>query len=656
MEEELTEQEKARMRAITTYRKVVCGILLRWWPCFIIAFIVVFSLLAAFLAIKTSKSVSRYEAKTRLLFNPKKVLRVDTPSDKQIMSILDRKSLKRRVAEKVPMDDEEIMCLSVDMKIVQEKRPTNLFTLTADSKTSEGAVEKANAYAQILIDEYVTFRTSDLADWKKSIEGRRKRVLDEISEVDADESAIKSRTGVLTPKEAIIALNKLVSDQRWNLSALGVDLANEELKKRKLESNVGGSGPAVMANAQAIRRRVDALSLLDAELVKLRERYTDINPKVAGKMQERNERIAELKEFLKSKGAEDLDLDQIDQIERSAGELVDCATRIEAIMEKKRALEQEISDNEKKALSLAASVQAYDRLQSRRQDLMTTMHDLDEQLGGISYAESSLRNDLRQIERAGGSGDGGPFGVKQAVISFVGASACSGGLVFLVVLLELLFGKVRGGSEVAAHDGINFIGSLPKSGAMPQDEEQEVMGVVAMRTLLAAKDAKAVLLCRLPGAEVDRSFSEKIDYMASMSGVSCFLLDVVSMDGFVPPEGSEQMLGISRNGQRGWFPAANRFAMAPTEQELLRADLATLGETFDNVFLRMEGGVRIGGTFFDQLLELCGAAMLFVGTGSTSRRVFAYARRHLKASGKPVIAIATGAGEKTVRAEMEEFS
>ena len=656
MEEELTEEEKARMRTITTYRKVVCGILLRWWPCFVTVFVVVFALLSAYLAVKASKSVKRYEAKTRLLFNPKKVLRVEAPNDKQLMSILDRRSLKRRVAEKVPMDEVENMCLSADMKIVQERRPTNLFTLTADSKTPDGAVAKANAYAQILIDEYVAFRSSDLADWRKSLDERRKKLVDEISEIDAEESAIKSRTGVLTPKEAILALNKLVSDQRRNLSALGVDLANEELRKRKLEASVGGSGPAVMANAQAIRRRVDALSSLEAELLTLRERYTDINPKVAGKIQERDERIAEMKEFLKSKGAEDLDIDKIDQIEKAAGELIDCATRIEAITEKRRALEQEISDNEKKALALAATVQDFDRLESRRQDLAATLHDIDEQLDGISYAESSLRNDLRQIERAGGSGDGGPFGPKQAVFAFGGAVACSGWLVVLVVVLELVLGKVRGGREVAAYDGINFIGSLPKPGAMPETEAQEVMGVIAMRALLAGKDAKAVLLCRLPGAELDRGFLAKMDYMSSMSGASCFLLDVVSQDGFVPPDGAEQMLGISRSGQRGWFPAANRFAMAPTEQELVKADLAALGETFDNVFVRMEGGVRIGGTFFDQLLELCDAAMLFVGTGSTSRRVFAYARRHLKASGKPVIAIATGAGEKTVRAEMEEFS
>ena len=65
---------------------------------------------------------------------------------------------------------------------------------------------------------------------------------------------------------------------------------------------------------------------------------------------------------------------------------------------------------------------------------------------------------------------------------------------------------------------------------------------------------------------------------------------------------------------------------------------------------------RIGGSFFDQLLELCGGALLLVGAGRTPRTVFAYARRHLKASGKPVLAIATDAKVKTVRKEMEELT
>ena len=191
---------------------------------------------------------------------------------------------------------------------------------------------------------------------------------------------------------------------------------------------------------------------------------------------------------------------------------------------------------------------------------------------------------------------------------------------------------------------------------MPEAEALEVMGVVAQKALVAGKDSKNILVCRLPGVEVDRRFVEKMDYMATMAGTSSCLLDVVSQNGFTPPEGVEQMLGVVRSGAHGWFPVSNRFAMAPTELELLRVDLVTLGETFDNVFIRMEGGIRVGGTFFDQLLGLCGGALLLVGTGRTPRAVFAYARRHLKASGKPVFAIATGAKANTIKKEMEELT
>ena len=188
------------------------------------------------------------------------------------------------------------------------------------------------------------------------------------------------------------------------------------------------------------------------------------------------------------------------------------------------------------------------------------------------------------------------------------------------------------------------------------DEEREAMGVISLKTLLAAEGAKTIFVCKLPGADPNPKFSTVMDYTASMSGTQCFLLDIVSHDGFVPPEGAEEMIGVVRKAQHGWFPAANRFALAPTELQLLKADIATICETFDNVFVRIEGVVRVGGTFFDQLLELSGAVLLLVGEGSTPRRDFAFARRHLMSSGKRVMAIATGAGARRVKADMEVMS
>jgi len=656
MEDDMSEEERARLRGLVAFQKVVLGIAMRWWSLFFVVFCVLATVFSLYLWMRGSKSVKRYEASTRLIFSPKKIARVDSLGDRQLMTILERPSLKRRVAELVDMDEMERMCLTSDMKIEQGRRQGNLFILTAASKTRKGAFAKVNAYADILVEEYVAFRTKDMENWRQSLEDRRKALVEKLGDVDAEESAFKARTGALTPSEALVALNALISDQRRNDAALGVDAANEELKRRKLESIVGESGPAVMANAQAIRKRVDAIAAIDAELVSLREKYTDINPRVSGKVSEREERKAELEEFLKSKGAEGIDLEKIDQIEKAAGELADCVTRLDAIGERRMALRREISDNEKRAASLASVVMDYERIVTRREDISASLRELDDQLGGISYAIGSLRNDLRQIERTGGADDHGPFGAKKGVVALGGAFVVSGALLFAVIVFELLFGKVRGGSEVAAYDGIQFLGSLPRKGAMSPEEARESMGVVALKTLLAAKDAKTIFVCRLPGVVENKEFAESMDFTASMSGSRCFLLDIVSQEGFAPPEGAEELIGVVKSGQRGWFPAATRFALAPTELQMLKADIAALGESFDNVFVRIEGVVRVGGTFFDQLLELSDAVLLMVGDGKTPRRAFAFARRHLKASGRLVMAVATESSAKRVRSDMEVLS
>ncbi len=654
MAEELTEQERARMQQLMTLQKVVFGIILRWWPLFVCVMLICAFSAASYLWWRGSQSVKRYEAQTRLLYSPKKIERVDAPSDKQLMSILERKSLKRRVAEHVAMTLDERMCLSVDMEIIQERRPTNLYTLKAASKTHMGAVDKVNAYAEILIDEYVEYRGKDLESWKASLDARRASFVEKLAAIESEEAELKARTGVLSPQEALVALNSLISDQRRNDSALGVELANEELKKKKLEVLVGANGKAVSENAMAIRRRVEAIESVDKELVGLRELYTDINPKVAGKLDEKRNLVREMEEFLKSKGAVGLDIDKIDLIEKSAGELAECVTRLEAIGEKRHALKQEIRDNEKRAATYGKLMPDYEKLEVRKADAMQSMRDLDDQLGGIAYAVESLRNDLRQIERAGGSGDRGSFTPRHAVLTVGGAVFLTGFIMFVILVLELFFGKVRGGREVAAYTSLQFIGALPRPGVLPEDEEREVVGVVSLKTLIASKDKKTVLVCRLPGSDPGPAFMETFDFTATMSGTSAFIIDIVSQDKFAPPEDAEQMIGVAKKGAQGWFPVANRYAIAPTELQMLQADIEALRDGFDLVFLRMEGGVRIGGSFFDQLLGLCGAVLLEVGAGKTPRSVFAYARRHLQASGKPVLAISTLESARRVRIEMEE--
>lgn len=654
MQDELTEEEKARMRRLNTLRKVATGILAKWRLPLAAVFLGSLAALAAFSASRAAKSVKRYEAKTRLLYSPRKHARIANVSDWQLMAILESARFKRLVGDKVDMPQKERECLAADMEIKQEKKPTNIFQLKAASQSWQGAVLKANAYAEILIDAYVDDRNKELDRSRESVMASRAALVDELSEIEADASTLKTRTGVLSPQEALLALNTLVSDQRRNLSALDVDIANEEMKRKKMEKVAGGACLAIAANAQAIRKRMEALAAMDAEISALREKYTDRNQKVSGKIEARREKAEELRAFLKSKGADSVDVENIDQAEKDAAALAGCITRIEALAEKRRALNQEIQDNEKRASALASLIPEYEKLQTRRAGVSQSIRDLDREIEDISYMQSSIRNDLRQIDRAGGAGDNGPFGMKQIAVSAGGSVFCTLFCAAAILFLEFMFGKVRGGREIAAYPEMGFVGSLPARGVLPDADTREVTNVVALKIFLSKAHSGTVLVCRLPGAEPPGEFLGAIDFTASMSGVSVFTLDIVSGDTFSPPGDAEQMIGVSRKGSHGWFPAANRFALSPSELQILEADIATLRQTHETVFIRMEGGIRTGGTFIDQLQGISDAVLLEVGDGTTPRRVFNYARRHMESSGKPAMTLVTGASAKTVRRELKE--
>ena len=62
-------------------------------------------------------------------------------------------------------------------------------------------------------------------------------------------------------------------------------------------------------------------------------------------------------------------------------------------------------------------IPAYERLQVNRADLEQTMRGLDEQERNIAFLQMSMKNDLQQIERAGGADDTNPFRVKNFAIA-----------------------------------------------------------------------------------------------------------------------------------------------------------------------------------------------------------------------------------------------
>ena len=649
----MSESEREQLQRLSLLQKV-SGLILKKWAWLLVGTFVVLALsFTVFLVRHTAMSGHRYTAVTSLMYAPRQVARIENMSDKQLMSVLSRRSVKRRVAGALPMTRDELECLTIDLEIRQERHPSNIFSLTARAPSRANAVAKVNAYAALLIKEYVSYRTIDLENWRDSIMVRKQSLQRQIADLESEESTVKASAGVVAPVETLTMINSMLSDQRRNQSDINVQIANAEARRRRLEATVGKIGPLVAENAGAIRRKTEEIAALDAEIARLREIYTDANPKVIGKLEDRQRLMQDYSRYLESRGMTGVDPASIDRLTESADELAEVTMRVAALKENLAAVNRAIEENEKRAGELTAVIPAFERLRVRRADLETTMRGLDDQLENISYLEMSIANDLRQIERTEGADGTDPLRSRNFVIAFAAAAFCTAVLAFWILALELAFGRVSGGREIAVYDDMRYLGAMPVKGSMSEGAEKDVLGVISLKVAEADVPNGIVLVSRLPGAQWHPGFWESLDWTLSMAGRPSFMLEIVSTAEFTPPEGAETLVNAVCKGQKGWFPVDNRYTLAPTELQLLQADLQQLREKYDMILLAMPSDIRRGGSFYDQLLGVCDTVLLGIGVGKTPRTWFSYARTHVEAAKKQAMAVATGESARKVRREME---
>ena len=193
-DDDLSPAERERMRRFDEWLRVSRGVLAKRAVPLALAFCVLSALFAAALVRRAAESPFRYVAETRLLFSPRQAPKVQTMGDRQLLGVLDRASVKRAAGERLGLAPEAAAGLEAALSLTQEKKPTNLFTVSAAAPSPEEAVARANAYAEALVAEYVDWRTRDLSSWNATLESRRAALQERIAAVEAEETAAKSAT------------------------------------------------------------------------------------------------------------------------------------------------------------------------------------------------------------------------------------------------------------------------------------------------------------------------------------------------------------------------------------------------------------------------------------------------------------------------------
>ncbi len=655
MNDELTAEEQEQMRKAAALGKVSLGIVVKWTWLFAFVFLVLFASFSWYIVQRLAKSGWRYTASTQLLFMPLQDAKVPAMGDKQLYRILNRGSLKRRVGEELAMPRAEKETLGWDLDFRQESRPSNVFTLTARSGSREAAVRKVNCYAGVLIAEYGEWRIKELNRWGEDATERRTKMRGQLAEMEEQLVDLHSRAGTDTPVATQTALTTLIGEQRRNLLMLDVDIAAAEKARGSMEGGDHTIGAALIARAPELRKLKASMEELDSEIAKLRQIYTDLNPRVQGKLEDREALEKRYQEIVAECGGDDPGEDRIRQIEQEQASLVDVAAKLDALKETRKDLVESLAVNEERQRELMAVTPQVALLEFQRRELNLALVELEDQISNMTHMRENAESELQQIERAERTDERNPYEAKNFILAAAGAGVLTGGLAVLTVGLGLLFGRVRGAKELAAAGDIRVLGSVPGGWMMRRNQMKEAMGVVANHFVQADVPKGIVLVCRLKGANPHPEFVQELDWALTMAGTRSFTLTVFPEGGRGMPEGEGTvMLNTVRDGSRGWFPVVNRYSLAPTELQMLRADLVALREEFDCIFLSVHGGLRHGGDFTEQLLGASESALVVVGANRTRRSELAYVRRLVKAVGKPMMGLVTGARGRTVRKELEE--
>ncbi len=636
------ELEELRLRRLNALRGVAQVAARRWLWAFLAATVLVSAALVALLARRTLRAPDRATIVTRLQFFPKRASRIQAMDAGQVIQILTRDSLVRRYADSMGFSGLERLRTWIDISIAPSRFDARLFEITARANTEKRAAEKANRFADACLGEYEEYRRAELEKWLTTVDARRRELQGQIDAIDAEERQLAGTNGLFSPKTDGDRLRVTITEQKFRLSEADVKVTNEALRARRLREELGDVSAKAFGRADELRALQDALVRAEKEVARLRTLYTDRNPRLALALKSQAEAAAELDAFLKENEMPAMTSSELERLTRVYARLKDAEVEHEIQMSSQAALKAEIAANEARLASFARLLPQFDALARRRDTLQAAIDGLEETISDIRYLQAAVSGDLAQVERATSGRVAPPLSKKNVALGVAGGLFAGGGLWALLVLLDILFGRVRGAREVACYLGVRSLGALDRKGRLPAGvDHRDALDRVCYRIERETVGKAVVFAGLLPGGRFVPELGDAMRWSLAMSGRRVVTVDIVPARSFEAPEGAEQLSSVCLKGDRGWFARVSRYALSPSETKLLGEDIATLRSRYDLVILRCLEPIH-SAIFLRQALGLGESAMFYVGSRRTPRLFLRRLSREGERTGRQPLVVVGG--------------
>lgn len=613
--------EEEEMRRLAILHKVIRRILRGYWSLLVGAFVLFLGAGIALLALETRNSPDRFETRVNLLYLPKPSLRVRPLDDRSLAQIFSRYVMYRKLGEELHFDREALPELMRSIEVIQNKRQSTLYTIIVRDNHPEGAIRKANAFADLCIREYIAFRTHDLKKHQEVMRQRRIALQDSLAKLRDEEGELGRRIMASSPLEELLRLQRAAADLKNSLGETRIRAANEETRLKGLRQQLAKVNPAVPAHLRRIRQFLSELDRLDLELLSESQIYGEANPRILGKRAYRAAVARCYAEFLRQHAIASMNRETLESLEELTREAAESALRLRKYSDRVAALEQTLEVNDRQLDRVLKVLPAFKDLENRRRILQDTSAANEELLAELAYLQASSPNEIMQMERSSTVVGKPLFAQRNLLLALAIAMLLTGMLMALVLSLELFFGKVSGWQEISLYPELNLLGFLPPDLAMLGDRGavNAVLDALYYHLQAAAISGKVIFAGSLPGGTELPETAERIEWNFSLSGRRLFRLRIVKFAGDEQGGGDFLPENISRRGDSGTLQAGNVDVLAPPELRLLRDVLEKLQSEYDLIVIRREEPLKRNGVFLSQMAEFCAGAVIAVGAGATPR-------------------------------------
>ncbi len=646
MEQPSMTEEQEQLQQLNIFRKLIVSLICKYIWILISVFIIASCVTMFFIYRTIINSPTRYTAQTNLQYYPKSTKKVRAFDNQQVMQICTRSQMIPKLAEKLQLAPKDQATLGSRLLLRSELLKQNNIIITTTAATEEDAVNMANAFADLCIQEYVNLRTDDLNKWMESIQVRKAEITESMKVAEDKERQLTQDLGIMYPENEVNRLRTSIAQQKHSLNEINIQLANANARKKNVEQLLFGISPNLIVHVAEVKDYRNKLARIDNDLVRMKQLYTENNPRLLALLSQRKTIEDEYNAFLKEKDISAVHEEDIKLIEQSKGGVRELTVRIELLTESQTALKQDIEKDERQLQKISESLPQLQQLIQQRSSLQDSNKDLEKDIADINYLLTSIKNDLSQLERVNRALALQPFAFHNLLLALISGGILTGFLGALFVAWDLFFGKVGGPAEIQFYPQVTYLGAIP-SVSPEQDlnhDERMLMDGLFYKFDQTNVSKKLIFLSVFKGAEYSKVLEEVLEWNYAVSGRRMMYLKLVPAAEYKEPvaesEG-EQLGAVYVNGSTGTMPVENINALSPSEFMLLQNDLKELNQRFDSIIIYREKAVTTSGVFFTQMLKFCDSTLALLGSSRTSRSTMRYIIRQQKHTAKCIMMILT---------------